>query len=217
MVIYMYEIYTKEKKTFLGIKQQHISYSKYENYASDHGILKKDRRFFFTLNSRFPWLMGFFGHNSLDFDAPSLGRFTQSTFNTAMACLNTINSCSSENTWTKNLPRHRGVRESESAVKNNACALDQVCRTGLSAIQSSVTHLLHTKERKVCYCWVFFLLTIVHSWTQGETNNRLTLRCDLATQFVIPFLGHKHMKIKGPKDSDLPVRISVLTFTKYHM
>ena len=149
--------------------------------------------------------MGFFGHNSLDFDAPSLGRSTQSTFNMAMACLNTINSCSSENTWTKNLPRRSGVQESESAVKNNACAHDQ---TGLSAIQPSFTH--HEK-RKVCYC------SIVHSWTQGETKNRLTLRCALATQFLIPFLWPKHMKIKCLNDSDLPVRISVLTFTKYHL
>ena len=144
----MYEIYTKEKKTFLGIKQQHISYSKYENYASDHGILKKDRRFFFTLNSRFPWLMGFFGHNSLDFDAPSLCRFTQSTFNTAMACLNTINSCSSENTWTKNLPRHRGVRQNESAVKTtHAHTIRSVCHSAI----------IYTprKLRKLCYCSFF--------------------------------------------------------------
>ena len=156
-------------------------------------FLRKIGDFFFTLNCRFPWLMGFFGHNSLDFDAPSLGRSTQSTFNMAMACLNTINSCSSENTWTKNLPRHRGVRESESAVKNNACAHDPVCRTGLSAIQSSFTHLLHTKKRKVCYCSFFFQLSVVHSCTQREKNNRLTLRCDLAAQCQ--------------KDSDLPVRI----------
>ena len=100
-------------------------------------FLRKMGDFFFTLNSPFPWLMGFFGHNSLDFDAPSLGRFTQSTFNTAMAYLNTINSCSSENTWTKNLRRHRGVRESESAVKNNACARLGSSSVCLSAIQSS--------------------------------------------------------------------------------
>ena len=92
-------------------------------------------------------------------------------------------------------------------------------RSGLSNWSVSHSVISYTPlTRKVCYCSFFFLLTIVHSWTQGETNNRLTLRCDLATQFVIPFLGHKHMKIKGPKDSDLPpVRISVLTFTKYHM
>ena len=110
-------------------------------------FLRKIGDFFFTLNSRFPWLMGFFGHNSLDFDAPSLGRFTQSTFNTAMACLNTINSCSSENTWTNNLPRHRGVRESESAVKNNACAHDQVCR--LFVCQPFSHHFTHQETQSV--------------------------------------------------------------------
>ena len=77
-----------------------------------------------------------------------------------MACLNTINSCSSENTWTKNLPRHRGVRESESAVKNNACALDQVCRTGLSnwSVSHSVisyTPLTHQETQSVLLL-VFF-------------------------------------------------------------
>ena len=100
--------------------------------------------------------MGFFGHNSLDLDAPSLGRSTQSTFNMAMACLNTINSCSSENTWTKNLPRRSGAHESESAVKNNACAHDQ---TGLSAIQPSFTH--HEK-RKVCYCSIVHVVSFIH-------------------------------------------------------
>ena len=107
-------------------------------------FLRKMGDFFSTLNSRFPWLMEFFGHNSLDFDAPSLGRFTQSTFNTAMACLNTINSCSSENTWTKNLPSHRGVLESESAVKNNACAH---CR--LSVCQPFSHHFTHQETQSV--------------------------------------------------------------------
>ena len=91
-------------------------------------ILKKDRRFFLTLNSRFPWLMGLFGHNSLDFDAPSLGRSPQST----LWPWHVKGSCSSENTWTKNLPSHRGVRESGSAVKAThahiiRCVLQSYC------------------------------------------------------------------------------------------
>ena len=70
-----------------------------------------------------------------------------------MACLNskyysTTNSCSSENTWTKNLPRHRGVRQSESAVKTtHAHTIRSLCHSAI----------IYTprKLRKLCYCSFF--------------------------------------------------------------
>ena len=42
----MYEIYTKEKKTFLGIKQKHISYSKLKIMQVTMEFLRKIGDFF---------------------------------------------------------------------------------------------------------------------------------------------------------------------------
>ena len=93
--------------------------------------------------------MGFFGHNSLDLDAPSSGRSTQSTFNghsmfkyhKQLFLRKHVDKKSSQGQWSTP-KRKRGKKQRMRT------------RSGLSTSDWSVSHsviiILHTKIRKVC-------------------------------------------------------------------